>query len=66
VTGAMAGTLFLRAYERSERIWNAMVARGYDGEVRVLSTPRLRPSDWRTGVVGGLLLVLLLVLARTV
>jgi len=66
VTGAMAGTLFLRAYERSERIWNAMVARGYDGEVRVLSAPTLRPSDWRAGGVGGLLLVLLLVLVRTV
>jgi len=66
VTGAMAGTLFLRAYERSERIWNAMVARGYDGEVRVLSAPALRPSDWRAGVVGGLLLVLLLVFVRTV
>lgn len=66
VTGAMAGTLFLRAYERSERIWNAMVARGYDGEVRVLSAPTLRPSDWRVGVAGGLLLLLLLIIVRTV
>lgn len=66
VTGAMAGTLFLRAYERSERIWNAMVGRGYDGEVRVLSAPTLRPSDWRVGIVGGLLLLLILIVVRTV
>ncbi len=65
VTGAMAGTLFLRAYERSERIWNAMVARGYDGEIRVLSTPVLRPADWWAGIGGGLVLLLLLVVART-
>ncbi len=61
VTGAMAGTLFLRAYERSERIWAAMVARGYDGEVRVLSAPTLRPTDWRAGIGGGLVLILILI-----
>ncbi len=64
VTGAMAGTLFLRAYERSERIWAAMVARGYDGEVRMLSAPTLRPTDWRAGIGWGLVLVLLLIAAR--
>ncbi|MCS7177842.1 MAG: cobalt ECF transporter T component CbiQ [Anaerolineae bacterium] len=64
VTGAMAGTLFLRAYERSERVWAAMVARGYDGEVRVLLSPVLRPSDWRAGVGLGLLLALILAAAR--
>ncbi len=63
VTGAMAGTLFLRAYERSERIWAAMVARGYDGEVRVLSAPTLRPTDWRLGVGWGLVLILILMAA---
>ena len=36
VTGYMAGSLFLRGYERSERIYDAMLARGYDGEVRAL------------------------------
>jgi len=36
VTGGMAGNLFLRALERSDRIYLAMVSRGYDGEVRTL------------------------------
>lgn len=64
VTGGMAGTLFLRAYERSERIWAAMVARGYDGEVRMLSIPTLRPTDWIVGIALALALLLVLVSGR--
>jgi cobalt/nickel transport system permease protein len=41
VTGRMAGSLLLRGYERSERVYAAMVARGYDGEVRTLPLGRL-------------------------
>ena len=36
VAGHMAGSLFLRSFERSERVGQAMVARGYDGTVRIL------------------------------
>jgi cobalt/nickel transport system permease protein len=32
VTGGMAGNLFLRSIERSERVYAAMLARGYSGE----------------------------------
>ncbi len=42
VTGNMVGTLFLRAYERSERVYQAMLARGFDGEIRTLA--RLGPT----------------------
>jgi cobalt/nickel transport system permease protein len=42
---ATAGTLFVRSYERGERVYLAMVARGYDGTMPPLDT--LRPS------VGG-------------
>jgi cobalt/nickel transport system permease protein len=34
--GAMTGSLFIRGYERAERVGHAMVARGYDGSVRLL------------------------------
>jgi cobalt/nickel transport system permease protein len=34
--GTLAGRLLLRAMERSQRIYRAMLARGFDGEVRVL------------------------------
>ena len=41
VTGGMAGTLMLRSLDRSQRVYQAMQARGYDGEVRLESD--LRP-----------------------
>ncbi len=56
VTGGMAGNLFLRSIARSERIYEAMVARGYDGEVRVLRPPSLQLGD----VLVALLFVLVL------
>lgn len=33
-TGAMVGALFIRSYERSERVYAAMLARGFDGTIR--------------------------------
>jgi cobalt/nickel transport system permease protein len=46
VTGGMAGNLFLRGFERSDRIYMAMVARGYDGESRSLPLPGIQPVHW--------------------
>jgi cobalt/nickel transport system permease protein len=45
VTGRMVGSLFLRSYERSERIFAAMQARGFDGEFRYLEGPVLRRRE---------------------
>lgn len=58
VTGRMAGSLFLRALERSDRIYMAMVSRGYDGEIRSLPLPALRPLDWLITITGILFLIL--------
>ena len=44
VTGRMVGSLFLRAYERSERIYAAMQARGFEGELRYLPGSPLPPG----------------------
>lgn len=63
VTGGMAGSLFLRAFERSDRIYMAMLARGYDGEVRTLPLPAIRPAHWLVFFAGLTILVLLLVLS---
>jgi cobalt/nickel transport system permease protein len=46
VAGNMAGQLFLRSYERSDRIYNAMLARGYDGHLRTLNPHSMRTWDW--------------------
>lgn len=40
IAGGMIGNLFLRSYERSERIYAAMLARGYDGHMRTLDRRR--------------------------
>lgn len=37
-TGNMIGTLFIRSYERGERVYAAMVARGFDGHSRTLNS----------------------------
>ena len=34
IAGGMAGSLFIRTLDRSERIYMAMLARGYDGNIR--------------------------------
>lgn len=46
VAGGMAGNLFVRGFERGERIYTAMLARGYDGEVRHLPLPPVPPAQW--------------------
>ncbi|HEY6072251.1 MAG TPA: cobalt ECF transporter T component CbiQ [Anaerolineales bacterium] len=58
VAGNMAGQLFLRSYERSDRIYNAMLARGYDGHLLTLNAHTLRTRDWlwAVGVFALLLL----------
>jgi cobalt/nickel transport system permease protein len=52
VTGRMVGSLFLRSYERSERIYAAMQARGFDGELRYLPGPPLRASQLAAFAAG--------------
>lgn len=48
VTGGMAGQLLLRSYERADRIYNAMLSRGYTGYIRTLHPHTLKSSDWLT------------------
>ncbi len=43
--GNMVGTLFLRSYERGERVYAAMVARGFEGQTRTLTNLRFQAVD---------------------
>lgn len=58
VTGGMVGSLFLRTYERSERIYAAMQARGFEGTFRHMELRAIRIGEW---VTLGLALALLAV-----
>lgn len=64
VTGNMAGQLFLRSYERSDRIYNAMLARGYDGHLRTLNPHVMKSSDWVFVVFFVMLILLLQLIGR--
>ena len=46
-SGSMVGQLFLRSYERSDRIYNAMISRGYTGHIRTFNPHEMGHSDWQ-------------------
>lgn len=46
--GNLAGSLFIRAYERGERIFAAMLSRGYTGVLPSTETFTVHPADWLT------------------
>jgi len=62
VTGGMAGSLFLRSLERSERVYDAMRSRGYDGKIRSLPAVKKEKRDTLTLAMGGVLFLCLLLL----
>jgi len=41
-----SGALFIRSYERGERVYLAMLSRGYTGALPVLTEQGARPSHW--------------------
>ena len=45
VVGHMIGHLFLRSYERGERVYAAMTARGYEGDIKAIDLQRLHVAD---------------------
>lgn len=59
VAGQMAGSLMIRSFERSERIYSAMLARGYQGQMRMLSQPHWHGRDRLVLIIGLSLLLLL-------
>jgi cobalt/nickel transport system permease protein len=48
--GNILGQLFLRSYERSERVYQAMVLRGFSGEIKTLNTFCLKDRDLALGM----------------
>ena len=52
VAGTMAGQLFLRSYERSDRVYDAMLARGYRGQLLTIHPHHMCASDWVLSAAG--------------
>lgn len=55
VIGNMMGSLFIRTYERGERVYQAMLSRGYAGLPPVAE---VKPGDWRDRLALTLTLIL--------
>lgn len=45
VIATSAAALFIRSYERGERVHLAMLSRGFDGNLPSLGNPRVQPKD---------------------
>lgn len=63
--GGMAGSLFIRTLDRSERIYMAMVARGYDGTLRQADAPPMRRSAIGTLIAALCVFAAVAIAART-
>lgn len=59
--GRLIGQLFIRSYERAERVYGAMVLRGYQGQLPLTHALRFTKTD----TLALLLLIPLLVAVRT-
>ena len=64
VAGNMAGQLFLRSYERSDRVYNAMLARGYTGHLQTMNPHVFRRVDTIVTMFAILFLLLLQLAGR--
>ena len=59
IAGNMAGQLFLRSYERSDRVYNAMLSRGYKGELMTIHAHHFQTSDWWYGLIALISILLI-------
>jgi cobalt/nickel transport system permease protein len=64
---ASAGTLFVRSYERGERVYDAMLSRGYNGVMPALDTRSATNQEWLEALMFPLLaaVVALIAMATT-
>ena len=63
VVGNMAGQLFLRSYERSDRVYKAMLARGYRGHMFTMRPHIMQTHDWLALLIMLFLLFIMQLLA---
>jgi cobalt/nickel transport system permease protein len=52
VTGNMAAQLLIRSLDRSDRVYDAMLARGYRGQLLTLNPHFMKRQDWLWGLLG--------------
>jgi cobalt/nickel transport system permease protein len=60
-----AGSLFIRSFERGERVHQAMVARGFNGRIPAYGDEKVTARQWLTGLTVPGAAVVLALLAMT-
>ena len=58
------GALFIRSYERGERVHLAMLSRGYAGTLSSLATEQVNVRHWRLGLTFPLLAIVAFIVGR--
>lgn len=64
IAGNMVGQLFLRSFERSDRVYNAMLARGYRGQLLTMNPHHMTQRDWFMGTTAVTLILVVQLLSR--
>jgi cobalt/nickel transport system permease protein len=64
IVGNFVGVLLVRSFERTERVYDAMLSRGYTGKIRTLEAPALKTKDVLMGTIWAAAGLLLLVLEQ--
>ena len=64
VAGSMVGQLFGRSVARSDRVYQAMLARGYQGELLTMNPHHMRRQDWRALALSFVLIAALQLVGR--
>jgi cobalt/nickel transport system permease protein len=59
-----AGALFIRSFERGERVYQAMLARGYDGRWRMEGQQVIPRTQWLAGLFPGIVAAAIMVASR--
>jgi len=62
--GYMIGVLFIRTFERAEKIYSAMIIRGFSGEI--LSVKRFRFSSLDILFMAGIIMSLIFIVSGVV
>ncbi len=56
------GVVFIHSYERSERIYQSMLSRGFDGTIRTLDDFELKNKDYIFGISAATIFILIKIL----
>ena len=64
VTGSMVGQLFVRSLERSDHVYNGMLARGYQGRLMTMNPHVMQRKDWLFLVTAVTIILFLQLIGR--